>query len=570
MIATILTFFYITFISWSYGNLTLHLITKVEKNKESLSLSFFIKCFIGLATVGTLFTLISLIIPLGNLVSQLLLLFPPLFGFYFKTLRFSGLTAEIKENFTGFTIPVRIALYSCILLILPMHSWVINHPDTLTYHAQSVQWIETYRVIPGIANLLTMYGLQSSWFILCALFSFKFTGVTAFTFINAIVLLWFVIFILQKINSCIRQGKEGGKITDGFLWLALLFISFWSYTQIRLCATSGSPDFIAAIYLWLIFYLLFRFGEFRRSSLYLLLIFLSFFAATIKLQALPVIVLPLYYYYRYDKTKISSKLLLTTLTGLLVIVPFCIRNVISTGYLLFPSVYPDLFSFDWKARKDFLLITEKYITAYARTRVEFSLNLNAYKMNATEWLPVWWRFLSLADKLILVTLSVLSIFALFRSKKIFIKKNNSLLPCLFLLIAGILFWFIKAPDPRFGYGFLIPFIGILSYLFINSFEKKIKINNRWLSAGVLLFSIAILGYTAYRFSNYFIPSNILQPAGIKHYPYREIDCNGLKLNFPTGSQFCGDTPIPCTRIDCDNFMPRGKSLKDGFTIKKIN
>ncbi len=296
MILTLIISLYITVICWSYGSIALFIIQKLTNQR--LLLPFIPTCFTGLALIGIFFFYLSLVLPLGGIGAQALLILPVLFYFYFARPDFTVLLI-LKKKISGYKITVNITLFCCFLLVLIMHSWTINHPDTLNYHAQNIQWIEKYRPIPGIANIYLMYGLQSSWFALCALFSFKFLSIPGFTFINATVLLWFTFFVVNKMNDLLQDKNK--VLIYFFPWLALLVMSFWSYTQVRLFATSGSPDFITALYLWLIFYLFVNCPKER--SLFLLILFLCFFSLTIKLQALPVILFGLFFYYKNGRKK---------------------------------------------------------------------------------------------------------------------------------------------------------------------------------------------------------------------------------------------------------------------------
>lgn len=551
MIATIAAFIYISSVCWCYGSALLHLVSKITNKQETFSQSFIITCFTGLAVIGVLFTALSLFIPLGTIVSQIILVIPALLWAWKKRAQFLAWQKRIR-TLKQYPETLLAAVFAAVLMILVMHAWSINHPDTIAYHAQNIQWIEQYPAVPGIANLYLNYGIQGSWFVLAALFSFSFTGTTALTFINAVVLIWFVVFVIQKIN-------KGG--WNGLLWLLLLVFSFWSYTQVRLTASSGSPDFIAVLYIWLTLYLFV--SQSNNSSSLLLVLFLSFFAITIKLSALPCILLSLYAWFRYGKNKALVKIVTPLAAGILVLVPFLARNVISSGYLLFPSSFPDFFSADWKVSKETLTLTEQYITAYARTNMPF----NAEKIHAvmqmkpTEWLFIWWELRSLADKVMIASVPVLLILYLFFY---YSRKDGPPVTALIFSLIGIIFWFTQAPDPRFGFGFIIPFCGIILYLLIQNYTRII-FKQKFLTFSLLFFTVTTLAYTAYRFSNHFSLNNIAQPAGIGAVPYNTIDCNGAAINAPMID--CGKTPLPCTNKDCSNFMPRGKSIRDGFKAK---
>lgn len=556
MIVTILAVIYITFICWSYGSILFHLLAKLSGDAKPLTQPVSVTCFAGLALIGTLFLAASLVIPAGGIGSHIFLGATSLTWAYRSRV---AVSATIRTKLTSYTVAGFAVLLAGLLVILIMHSNLVNHPDTLAYHAQNIEWVKNYPAVPGIAHLNGVYGIQSSWFVLCALFSFTFTGTTALTFVNAAVLIWFLLFVTQKISNA--QKKENGT-PEVLLWLTLLIVCFCSYTQLRLTATSASPDFIATLYIWLVFYLFTRQSNDR--SFYILLVFLSFFSITIKLSALPCVLPALYAWYRYSTSKTITKLILPVITGLWVLTPYLAKNIINTGYILYPSPFPDWFAIDWKIPGTTVAVFQDYIMAYAKTNVSYEADkIAAVKgMNIMEWMPVWWQLRSMADKIILVAVPLFFIASLFLYKRIFAKKNRLLTALIFSLV-GIIFWFIQAPDPRFGFGFILPFCGIILYFILNNEARRITLKERLLSFVVTTFSVALFFYAAYRFSAFFALSNIVTPAGIAPVPYMTIDCNGVPLNVPAYTD-CGSTPVPCTTNACTGFKPRGKEVKDGF------
>ncbi len=570
MIMALLVFFYVTFFCKAYGIMLFHLLAKITRSQSPFPQSFIVSCLSGLAFVAVLFTFLSLIIPVGGMMPHLLLtLLPLLYWLLYKKKYVSlSLLASLKGKILYYPISVIILLFSSSLLVLVMHASAINHPDTLIYHAQNIQWIEKYRAIPGIVNLFTNYGIQSSWFILCALFSFSFTGSTALTFINATVLIWFFIFIAQKIAFYLQEKEKN--ILSGFLWLILLIVCFASYTQVRLTATSASPDFIVVLYSWLIIYLFVGFESNRNLSFYLLLIFLSFFSVTIKLTAFPLLLLTIYAYYKYNLNRNLFQLTLPAITGLVILFPFLARNVISTGYLFFPFPYPDIFTVDWKAPKNVLVHTQQYIKAYARTNASSNMEeiKSVIKMKIGDWLPYWWSLRSLVDKIIIASMPLLAVAAILFKRKSLSKQTSYTLTGLFFLITGILFWFTQAPDPRFGFGFLIPASGLLIYLLAGNIENKLFVNKRWLTCSLLLFSTMLTFYSTYRLANYFAPKNILLPSGVPNSPYNTITCKGININLPFKNSNCGSIPVPCSQDSCTFFIPRGEDIQYGFKRKQ--
>lgn len=558
MISAILASVYISFVCWIYGAAFLKLLTK--SFASPIKISPVTNCFTGLALIGILFTALSLFIPLGTIQAQFILLLPAVYFAARNRKDLYALLNEVKSSWQSYTLVSKLLLLIATVMVLAMHAAPVNHPDTLYYHAQNIQWIEKYPAVPGTINLSYNYGVQSSWFVLSALFSFRFTGTTALTYVNVTVLSWFIFFVIHRIDQSYKKKVN----LFGILWVLLLIISFWSYTQIRLTASSASPDFIAVLYIWLTVYLFITIVPNAARPFYLLLILISFFTITIKVSALPIFLLSFYAYYSTIKNRSFLQIIAPFLIGLFVMLPFLARNVIGTGYLLFPSSVPNFFQVDWKGKKDVVDFTQQYITAYART------NSNAFpgavekvvNMKVNEWLPTWWSLRSWADKTILLGIPILLVINLFYSRKTFRRMHGSLLVVFLFALVGSAFWFLKAPDPRFGFGYLIPLAGSLLYFALGERMELFKFSKA-ISIMMLIFSGVLGIYSIYRFKNFFPTAAIIQPRGITMPAYTSIDCNGIKFNRPIYEIPCGNVPLPCVS-DCDKFQPRGKKIEEGF------
>jgi hypothetical protein len=254
MLATLLAWLYISFLCWTWGILFLQLTKRITRT-EMLFPHFSIISIIGLSIVTILAGILSLFMPIGDWWVQFIFIIPVLLIFFIKNVPY--FFSSLKKEFSSLHISSLVLLSSLLLLILVMSTWKIVHPDTLGYHAQTMQWIEKYKAVPGLVHLHVRFGYQGLWFIDSALFDFSFTGKQGITYLNSTVLFWFLIFIINRVNH--NFFKEGKKIY-GLLWVGLLLQSLWSYTQIRLTATSASPDFIAAIFVLVIIYILIEKG----------------------------------------------------------------------------------------------------------------------------------------------------------------------------------------------------------------------------------------------------------------------------------------------------------------------
>lgn len=560
MLATFLAWIYITLLCWVWGSLFLQLIKRITKTDLQFP-HFSIICITGLSAITVVAAILSLFIPLGEWWVQTIFIAPCLFLF-----RKNGgyLLSFLKKEFSDLHPASCILLSAFLLLILVMSTWTIAHPDTLGYHAQTIQWIEKYKAVPGLVHLHVRFGYQGLWFVDCALFGFSFTGNEGITFLNSAVLLWFFIFITNRIND--NFFKEGKKIY-GLSWMILLSASMWSYTQVRLTATSASPDFIATLFILVIIYLLLEKNlKHLAVSDWLLVAFLSLVAVTIKLSVAPVLILAvapaLIGLFKSKIRLFFTILFISTIT----LTPFIARNIITTGYVIFPSTFIDLVNVDWKYNTELTVNEKDYITAYAKkqgvaTKEEID---TVNKINVAEWLPAWWQQRSTADKAIMILFLLSFIAILLSIKKVF---RSGFIPILALLtmFAGIIFWFFNAPDPRFGFGSIIGFIAVTAYIILK--EKEIFIGKNILIATLFALSATSLVYTGYRFMNFFSKEQLVTPLGIEKSDYKTFGCDGIKINTPVDGKDFGLTPIPCTDLDCEKISPRGNEIADGFRAK---
>jgi len=556
MLVTLLAWVYISLLCYGWGDATIKFISKIQKSNQNPIYGFSITCFFGLAIIASISQVLSIFMGLGGIVVQGIFLCPAIwFLWNHPSIHFREIRAFAQN-----THPIILfLLVSMLLMILTMSVYSITHPDTLAYHAQAIKWAERYRAIPGLVHISYLYGLQNSWFLTCSVFSFSFTGTNALTFINTTVIAWMLIFITQKMNSAIRKKDEN---YTALLWFLLLVINLWTYTQIRLTVTSASPDFIATMYILLTAYLCIRCNSLFEETR-LLVIFLCFFTLTIKLSALPVVLLAFYLSYPFTRKNI----IFSCLVSFFVIVPFLVRNIIISGHLVFPAAFPDIINTDWKFDTNKLSYINKYILAFARTADNKTDPEKILHLPVGAWLQIWWLKLSLADKFIIVLQFFSAIFFAINYKKIVVaNKTKKIL--LFMSVTGIIFWFLKAPDPRFGAGFLLLFPSLVFYS--NPFIRKVEAvftNSRLVVFLCLALGAVVVSYTGYRFVNYFKKSSLIYPEGIV-IPYKSVYYDEINTCIPLFTPGNKNVTVINESVEKRPFDFRGNKPEQGFKAKK--
>lgn len=199
-------------------------------------------------------------------------------------------------------------------------------------------------------------------------------------------------------------------------------------------------------------------------SVYALLSVFVVFLGTMKLSAIAMAIVVIYPAYFLIVEKKWKEISTYFGMGFLVLAPYLIRNVILSGWLIYPFEAIDLFDVAWKVPLEYLLVDAYQIKVWGRCLFD----INLIDMPIKEWLPIWWESQERYAQMFLganVLGIILAGFNLIYKmlKKIEIRVE---LAVLYMgMLASALVWFFMAPFIRYGLGFLlvIPLIGIASW-----------------------------------------------------------------------------------------------------------
>ncbi len=126
--------------------------------------------------------------------------------------------------------------------------------------------------------------------------------------------------------------------------------------------------------------------------------------------------------------------------------PLILRNIVSTGYPLYPSSFAGPFPVDWKISSSTLTRFQHYITGYARYPIVIENANREFSLSITKWFPKWWEHLFLADKFMLTMIALGAVLSLVYFNKW--RKQFSGVPGIvlfFISLTGVVVWFIHAP-----------------------------------------------------------------------------------------------------------------------------
>ncbi len=264
----------------------------------------------------------------------------------------------------------------------------IMHVDTGLYHAQAIRWIEEYGVVPGLGNLHSRFAYNSSALSLCALYSLEWLVREPLHAVQG----FFALLVAVQCVPLLSVLKGRRIAVSDFLRCGAIYYLTVLYGEM----VSPATDYFAML---LVFYILISWldlmekGE-KEAEPYALLCLLAVAAVTVKLSTAALCLLVCRPAAMFLKNRQWKKILLYIGLGSLTALPWLIRNVLISGWLVYPFTFIDLFSVDWKMGKGLADFDSKEIQVYARGIYD----VNRYDMPFLRWAFPWFRSLKGLEK----------------------------------------------------------------------------------------------------------------------------------------------------------------------------
>jgi len=514
----------------------------------------------GLIGFTILAQFIALFAPV-NLFSTLIILTLLLIVSLFFRKRLSEYIDHIQTQLNSLSWPTRLFLITLWLMTLIYGAGPILMDDTGSYHIQSIKWLQEFGTVPGIVNLHERYGFNSSWFSSIALFGVSSSSFNYYTSLNSFVSILFCFYLVTRIT---RPGSRPSFIA-GFTAVLLFSLALWPL--IRGNSTTANYDFITTVLVFILFTETIT-GKGESSRMHELVLW-PVYLCTVRMTNFPLLIISFACLILLIKKREVKSFILYTLLILLLVIPFFIRNIVLTGYPFFPSPALGFFQVDWKPAQSSINNLLYFIKYYNRVSTTY-LDLEQTKaLGATGWIPYWFRYLFTYDKILLLGSA-----AGFLVSFPFTWKKSTW-PRIYKAIIGafgvqLIAWFVIAPDPRFIYGILL--CGVFSgfyYLplpYLSFSAKKINSLLMTISVFILIFIARKSAYDA-SYRNWMQPDPLVQPA------LKQVTAGGIRMNIPervngNWNPRCYGSGLPCLYEVNPDLEPRGKSLKNGFRLKK--
>ncbi len=481
-------------------------------------------------------------------------------------------------------------LYLAVFLVMAYGaSHGFMHYDSDLYHAQAIRWIEEYGVVKGLGNLHVRFAYNSAAFPVSALYSFRFLGGQSYHVMSG----FFALLLAWQCVDIKNLFRRGHLVISDFARLVAIYYLFNIFDEM---VSPASDYFLSTIVFYIIICVLDMYVRHEHSYVpYILLALLGVFAITIKLSAAPMILLTIIPVVKLFSGRTKEKMhafWIAVALGFLIALPFLIRNVVISGWLLYPVTFLDLFNFKWKIPKGLAQYDAIEIKTFGR-----GYNDVATFKDVTfgEWVPNWFRSIGGINKIMLI-LAIVSVVVYLayliyfivaasgkkdqgKDGKVFdITKRSMLDTADFLTIGGaltgcLLFWFFSAPLIRYGvvYVWLTPavILGRMMIILMNRLSKDKKgIIVTAVSALVVLFLAYKTGYMVIEDASRFDATYLVKQQDYGRYETAEFTLGPDTYYYPADGDQIGYYPFPAATHDVTGEVElMGSSIKDGYMPK---
>lgn len=587
MLAIIVSWISISIVFLSFGDFFVFLYNKLSKQNERYGLT-------DTFLLGMCFTLIPLSLSSFWLPSnQYILLLYFILSTIYLTLRkkhFINTVKQLIQKIGRFKTIQLIAFVIPILAIMVAILWQVGVFDSLFYHQQNIRWNEEFAVVPGLGNLEHRFAFNSNYLLLSAVFSFRFLFAEAVYSLHVLVLVYVLCWILKEIFA---SGFEVKRIILLIVFTGYIFTFGYSLAS---TSTDAIPNIVS-------FYLISRLLLYPDSVKEKLLFYVCIPIALVsfKINILPLFLISLVAIYYFAKSKQYKAVASAVLPPAAIILLWITRNIIISGYLVFPFSGIDIFNVDWKMPKHLAAEETDFIKSCGIRVFDDILNqLTTFDFSLE---GIKNRLISLIFIGSVIVSPCVVIYSLIRKKHL----NKIIYSAYISLLFIFAIWYIGGPDPRFIGGTLFAMFYFVLYLFFAKKEEAHFKRTGTLIVGLFVITMAawpvirtdkfskMFGLSIYREDKRPVSDILFRP-----YPYKELlkSAGIYKDSFyeyhmskevfvyisespevPNGRNVCFDSPFPCTisatgagikYLDITEIEPRGNSLQEGFRLKKAD
>ncbi|QXP69223.1 hypothetical protein H0I29_11330 [Polaribacter sp. R2A056_3_33] len=482
---------------------------------------------------------------------------------YFKR-EFKMQLNQCRINWLSFSKIYKFGFLFIFIIALAMSSVTPSIFDNESYYIQTIKWLNEYGFVKGLGNLHIFFAQTSSWHILQAAFTFPFLE-TNFNDLNGFFLTVFSFYCFQQLCQ-FKSTKKIHQLYIGSVLIGLPFMIFF--------INAPSPDLPVFLISQLLFYLFMKYFNKIDYSNFILILLLTIFLCVIKITTCVLVLLPLILFVKHYKV-LKINLVKPIVISLFVVGLFLMKNVVLTGYLLYPLQILDVLNADWKVPTELIKLF-KVGTYNAAFDYQDLNSLSTYQLFIA-WITSF-KFNGIINIIFVVLLVSFPFLWYLKSK-----EKSVFILYLIGVLNFVLAW-VFSPQYRFFFFYMLFFAMQICVWFFRK-EKIIMLFtylSLLLSLVPFLTELKLSNYTTIKKTNIktslLKPKNILQPNvnSSMSADFEQHIENGFHYNSPTKESYfwtVGDIPLPAVNVKQISFIKehykivpslRTGNIEDGF------
>lgn len=465
----------------------------------------------------------------------------------------------------------------CLIIVLISAFYASRgnfHRDTGIYHAQAIRIIEEYGIIKGLGNFQLHFAYNSSYLALCALFTLSFVLPFALHTMTGFIMALFTCYAacgLMKWTSRVSHTADMARLA-----IIIYGITVLEYLQ------SPATDYGA---MYMVLYIMCAWitqavekkDDSEDIPVYGYLAVLSIFTVSMKLSAAALVVIAVLPFILLVKKKMAKETVSFILIGFLSFLPYLVRNVIISGWLLYPAEAIDLFNVVWKVPAEYMKFDANQIKVWGRELQDTMSVEEGITVGISDWLPIWWEKKRFYEKLLLA-FQVAGAGAVLLNliiRKVRKKIRADVAMFYIAVFINIGMWFFTAPFIRYGLAFLmlLPICAAMD-LAENIFKGKAFLRFAMVAIAVVCFgnwTARYLKVDKERFVEHAKDGYYLTPIPFPDSETDEVNMNGVIVyntvheDEEINSYY--NCPSSCYSDMINRSEPIGTTLKEGFKAK---
>jgi hypothetical protein len=464
----------VSFTLIAYGNFLLNLLR--EKSTD-LDNNFSEYGLFGIIFLSFISLLANFFFPINILFNNLVLILGFICGFFYI-------------NFTKKFIYTLILSSFLSTLLITLNN--INRPDAGLYHLPFISILNDDKIIIGLSNLHTRFGLISIMQYASSVFNNSLLNDNGVVIPIALSIVFFLMYVTTELFYFLK--KRSDLIVFFFLFLLSVFslYSFSNYSEYG----NDAPAFI---YFFLTIILYLNIDNKNKKFLFIdkKILIASIFTVLNKVFFILIIFIPIILIFTKFKNLLKKKIFFFFFIFFILI--WILKNILVSGCILYPIKITCIKNLSWYNEKN---VVESHISgeAWAKAWIdqdEPKLNLKEYTQGFG-WFKTWSKkhLKKINEKftpfIIFNTLFVATLFLKCKKNIMFLYKSkktlNKIKIILLLNILGSLFWFLKFPIYRYGAAYLACSVSSVSVLILHYFNNKINVSKNLIKI-IIFFSI---------------------------------------------------------------------------------